>query len=65
MLEQTSTQKAPWHLIPANDKPYGRLAAFTILIDRLGEGLRLEPRPLDPKIADAAGKLFDIHLPRP
>ena len=60
MIERTSTKSAPWHLIPTNDKPYGRLAAFTILIDRLGEGLRLEPRPLDPKIAEAVGKLFDF-----
>ena len=60
MLERTSTKNAPWHLIPTNDKPYGRLAAFTILIDRLGEGLRLEPRPLDPRIAEAVGKLFDF-----
>ena len=60
MLEETSTQKAPWHLIPANDKPYGRLAAFTILLDRLGEGVRLEPRPLDPKVAEAAAHLFDL-----
>jgi polyphosphate kinase 2 (PPK2 family) len=60
MLERTSTENVPWHLIPTNDKPYGRLAAFTILIDRLGEGLRLEPRPLDPRIAEAVGKLFDF-----
>jgi AMP-polyphosphate phosphotransferase len=60
MMEKTSTKKAPWHLVPANDKPYGRLAAFTILIDRLGEGLPLEPRPLDPKIAEAAAQQFDL-----
>jgi hypothetical protein len=60
MLEETSTQKAPWHLIPANDKPYGRLAAFTIFLDRLGEGVPLEPRPLDPKVAEAAAHLFDL-----
>ena len=59
MIEKTSTTNAPWHLVPTNDKPYGRLAAFTILIDRLGEGLRLEPRPLDPTIAEAAAQLLD------
>ena len=30
MLERTSPKRAPWYLIPANDKPYGRIAAFTI-----------------------------------
>jgi polyphosphate kinase 2 (PPK2 family) len=61
MIEKTSTKNAPWYVIPANHKSYGRLAAFTILIDRLGEGLTLEPRPLDPKIAEAAAQQF--HLP--
>ena len=60
MIERTSTKNAPWHLIPTNDKSYGRLAAFTILIDRLGEGLRLEPRPLDPRIAEAAARQLDL-----
>ena len=60
MLEKTSARQAPWFLIPANDKPYGRLAVFTILIDLLGKGLRLKPRPLDPKIAELAKELFDL-----
>jgi hypothetical protein len=60
MMEKTSTENAPWHLVPTNDKPYRRLASFTILIERLGEGLSLEPRPLDPKIAEAAARLFAL-----
>ena len=59
MIEKTLTANAPWHLVSTNDKPYGRLAAFTILIDRLGEGLRLQLRPLDPTIAEAAAQLLD------
>jgi hypothetical protein len=61
MIEETSTKIAPWHLVPANNKPFGRLAAFTILIDRLGQGLSLEPQPPDPKIAEAAAKLFNFR----
>ena len=60
MMEKTSTKCAPWHLIPANDKLYGRLATFTITIDALGEGLKLKPRPLDPKITEMAKQLFDL-----
>ena len=45
MMEKTSYRWAPWYLIPANDKPYGRLATFTILIEVLGSGLHLRPRP--------------------
>jgi hypothetical protein len=47
-------------LISANDKLYGRLAAFTILIEVLGRGLSLKPRPLDPKVAKMAKQLFDL-----
>jgi len=60
MLEKTSVTNAPWYLVPTNDKPYGRLAAFTIMVDELGKGLRLKPRPLDPKVAEMAKGLFDL-----
>jgi len=60
MMDETSTKRAPWYLVPTNDKPFGRLAAFTILIARLGKGVSLEPRPLDPKIAELAARLFDL-----
>ena len=60
MMEQTSTKRVPWYLIPANNKPFGRLVAFRTLIDRLGKDVSLEPRPLDPQIAEQAHQLFDI-----
>ena len=60
MMEKTSQTWAPWYSIPANDKLYGRLATFTILIEVLGKGLRLKPRPLDPKVAEMAKQLFDL-----
>ena len=63
MMEKTSSRRAPWHLIPANDKPYSRLAALRIIADRLSKGVSLEPRPLDPKIIDAAESLLGLRLP--
>jgi len=48
-------------LVPANNKPYGRIAVFAILIKILGKGLSLKPRPLDPKIAKMAKDLFDLE----
>jgi polyphosphate kinase 2 (PPK2 family) len=61
MLEKTSTKQTPWFLVPSNDKRYGRLAVFTVLVELLGKGIRLKPRPLDPKIADMARQLFDLR----
>jgi len=60
MMEETSTKHAPWHLIPANDKPYGRIAAFRILADRLGEDVSLEPRPIDPGLLEEAKRALDL-----
>ncbi|HEY1454499.1 MAG TPA: polyphosphate kinase [Roseiarcus sp.] len=65
MMEKTSVRRAPWHLIPANDKPFGRLAALRIITHRLSKGVSLEPRPLDPKIIDAAESLLGLRLPPP
>jgi hypothetical protein len=59
-MEETSTKRAPWYLVPANDKLFGRIAVFKILIDRLGKGVNLKPRPLDPKIAERAAQLFNL-----
>jgi len=58
MMEQTSTKHARWHLVPANDKAYGRLAAFSIITDRLERSVALEPRPLDRKLAKTAARLL-------
>ena len=35
MVERTSTEVAPWHLIPGNDKLYGRVAVIERLCDHL------------------------------
>lgn len=58
MMEQTSVKHSRWHLVPANNKPFARIAAFRILTDRLGDSVALEPRPLDPKTAKAASRLL-------
>lgn len=58
MMERTSLRHAPWHLMPANNKPFGRLAALRIIADRLSKGVALEPRPLAPGVAEAAQILF-------
>ena len=63
MMEKTSTRRAPWHLIPANNKPFGRLAALRIIADRLSKGVALDPRTLDPQVAEAAEQLLGIKLP--
>ncbi|MBV8441925.1 MAG: polyphosphate kinase [Hyphomicrobiales bacterium] len=60
MMAETSTERAPWHLIPANDKPYGRVAAFRIFEDRLGRNVSLEPRPIDPDLFKEAKRVLGL-----
>ena len=60
MMEKTSTKHAPWHLVPANNKPFARVAAFRILKERLGEGVSLEPRPIDPGLLKEAKRALGL-----
>jgi hypothetical protein len=60
MMERTTTKYAPWHLIPANNKPYGRIAALRILADRLGKDVSLEPRPIDPDLLKEAKRTLGL-----
>jgi polyphosphate kinase 2 (PPK2 family) len=60
MMAETSTKSAPWHLIPANNKPYGRVAALRILVDRLGKDVSLEPRPIDSGILKEAKRALRL-----
>ena len=60
MMAETSTERAPWHLIPANDKPYGRIAAFCVIEDRLGRNVSLEPRPIDPDLIKEAKRVLGL-----
>ena len=62
-MEMTSTKQAPWYLLPANNKPFGRLASFRIIADRLSQNVALDPRTLDPKVVEAAHQLLGITLP--
>jgi AMP-polyphosphate phosphotransferase len=58
MMEKTSSDVAPWFLIPSNDKVYSRLAAFTILANLLGKGIDLKPKPIPPEVIQAAKKVL-------
>jgi polyphosphate kinase 2 (PPK2 family) len=60
MMAETSRPASPWYVVPANNKKYGRIAALKILVDQLGRGVSLEPRPVDPAIAKEASLLFDV-----
>ena len=58
MLERTSTDYAPWHIIPCDRKWYGRLAILELLIEAL-EGLNLSWPPADFDVKAEKKRLAD------
>jgi PPK2 family polyphosphate:nucleotide phosphotransferase len=47
MLSKTSTEEAPWYIVPANRKWYRNLVVATLLVDKM-EGLNMSyPEPED------------------
>jgi polyphosphate kinase 2 (PPK2 family) len=58
MLERTDTDYAPWHVIASDNKMHARLKGLKIVDDIVGKGIDKLEQPLDPKIAEAADKLW-------
>jgi PPK2 family polyphosphate:nucleotide phosphotransferase len=59
MLERTSTDYAPWHVVPCDRKWYSRLAILELLIEAL-EGLNLSWPPADFDIAAEKKRLAEV-----
>ncbi|WP_375593346.1 polyphosphate kinase [Algihabitans albus] len=62
MLQRTSTKHAPWTVIPAEDKRYGRLAAMRTVIKGLHPALPPPPTHVDSEVARLALGL-NLRLP--
>ncbi len=55
VLSNTSTEWAPWYVIPADDKPFARVAAAGVLAHAL-----IEINPQYPKVSAEAGKALQL-----
>jgi AMP-polyphosphate phosphotransferase len=53
MLKRTHTSTAPWHLVAAEHKWFGRVRALKLITKTLGRGIDLEAPPADRKIVAA------------
>jgi len=58
MLEKTDTRHAPWHVIASDDKRHARLAGLEVIVDALGDGVKIVEQELDPKVAKDAFKMW-------
>lgn len=63
MVSRTSTEAAPWVVIPANDKKYARVNAIGGVVDVLAAGVDLSPRLLSPEVAAEAEAELGVVVP--
>lgn len=61
MFARTDTATAPWTVIDGNDKKAARIAALTLIADRLEAGVSMVPPPLDPKVKKVAEKALNLR----
>lgn len=54
MFRRTDTRWAPWHAIDGNNKKAARIAALTVIADRLEAAVDMKPPELDPKVEKLA-----------
>lgn len=62
MLELTSTEQSPWHIIPANHKWYTRIAVLETVVKALSDGVDLTPPPIDEALVRSAERQLGIAL---
>ncbi len=60
MFARTDTATAPWTVIDGNDKKAARIAALTLIADRLEAGVSMTPPPIDPAVVKVAKKALDL-----
>ncbi|SDF98993.1 Polyphosphate kinase 2, PPK2 family [Limimonas halophila] len=63
MIRLTSTERAPWHVIPADNKKAARVEALRVIHDTLAEGVDLRPPTIDAETATAARTRLGLDLP--
>jgi polyphosphate kinase 2 (PPK2 family) len=60
MFRRTDTRWAPWHAIDGNNKKAARIAALTVIADRLEANIPMDPPPIDPEVEKTARKALGI-----
>ena len=60
MFRRTDTRWAPWHAIDGNNKKAARIAALTVVADRLEAGVPMDAPPIDPEVEKLARKALGM-----
>lgn len=62
MFDHTSTDIAPWQVVPGNSKWFARLRVLEIVTQELKRGVNIAPPPFDQNVARAAAELLGVHV---
>ncbi|MFA5968039.1 MAG: polyphosphate kinase [Sphingomonas sp.] len=60
MFRRTDTRWAPWTVIDGNDKQAARIAALTVIADKLEAQVPMDPPPLDVELKKIADKALGL-----
>jgi polyphosphate kinase 2 (PPK2 family) len=60
MLARTSSEAAPWHVIPANDKRFARITALRHIVRTLSDGIEIAPVVPDRQVLDEADRILNL-----
>ncbi|MBY8975315.1 polyphosphate kinase 2 [Rhodobacteraceae bacterium NNCM2] len=63
MFAKTSTRRAPWCAVPANDKKFARIAVMKEIVSRLSHGVDLSPPRIDAAVLEEANNHFALDQP--
>lgn len=61
MFDKTSTPLAPWHVVPANQKKFARVAAMERILAILSEGVDLRPPRVEERLLEEARVHLDLE----
>lgn len=62
MLEETSTDHAPWHVLPADNKFYARVETLHCIADATAEGVDLDPAPISDEMRNLAKRELGVEI---
>jgi polyphosphate kinase 2 (PPK2 family) len=62
MLDETSTGRAPWHVIPADHKLYARVETLRCIADAVSEGVDLGVAPISAELRELACRELGIEI---
>jgi len=62
MFDETSTENAPWSVVPGNAKWYARTRVLEVVTEALKAGVTVAPPPVDEAMVEAAAQVLGVKV---